>query len=569
MNPRSTPVSQTAPTPLSQIRDLASRAPLNPPPPSNHASQSSLSGVQPGINASQPAAPAATNRTPTPLTGFPPGMNASQPAARAPTSNAPPSFGGFPPGMNASQPAAPAPAPTSNAPASFGGFPPGMNTSQSNLPAPMNFAGFPPGMNGSQAAPTGNATAPLAGFPPGLNMNQSTQPPANNNSATNVPQFSSAGPPSGMLTHNANNAFNDHLSSFRSQSNYNHNADSVSRLELEYPIENVLIDANIPSAVAIKVNDAVERDRLGNNHVIRRYTFEPPSKTIAFRNSTDHLIDPHSENSRHIGIRHIREISPDGRHSPLDEIDRPRRSSHRNQHRRHHSQAPVDRYVDELLRTPGRTVFHVDNSNALQQILGQSLFTPQIFPTEPLIFPSQSNFSSVQEPINYFVARALPYDPMRILWIIKSESVADAFLSVSIWRNDEIPEALLNLSVRNTTQSLISVPVFDDGRHLYRSRILFTCLYGSNQNTSYVGRLLCIPSRSVEFESQIFHSIQETNRSDMLTNRSVPIVVVTSESIPNKIRNIDDIEYELSQESLPVTLSKTRETLERSGLVFL
>jgi hypothetical protein len=39
----------------------------------------------------------------------------------------------------------------------------------------------------------------------------------------------------------------------------------------------------------------------------------------------------------------------------------------------------------------------------------------------------------------------------------------------------------------------------------------------------------------------------------MATNRSVPIVVISSENIPNKIRNIDDIEYELSQNFLPLS----------------
>ena len=41
----------------------------------------------------------------------------------------------------------------------------------------------------------------------------------------------------------------------------------------------------------------------------------------------------------------------------------------------------------------------------------------------------------------------------------------------------------------------------------------------------------------------------------MATNRSVPIVVISSENIPNKIRNIDDIEYELSQNFLPLSKS--------------
>ncbi len=39
----------------------------------------------------------------------------------------------------------------------------------------------------------------------------------------------------------------------------------------------------------------------------------------------------------------------------------------------------------------------------------------------------------------------------------------------------------------------------------------------------------------------------------MTTNHSVPIVVISSENIPNKIRNIDDIEYELSQNFLPLS----------------
>ena len=33
----------------------------------------------------------------------------------------------------------------------------------------------------------------------------------------------------------------------------------------------------------------------------------------------------------------------------------------------------------------------------------------------------------------------------------------------------------------------------------------------------------------------------------MITNCSVPVVVISSENIPNKIRSIEDSEYELSQ----------------------
>ncbi|CAF4078507.1 unnamed protein product [Rotaria sordida] len=50
----------------------------------------------------------------------------------------------------------------------------------------------------------------------------------------------------------------------------------------------------------------------------------------------------------------------------------------------------------------------------------------------------------------------------------------------------------------------------------------------------------------------------------MTTNRSVPIVVISSENIPNKIRNIDDIEYELSQNSLPSKSTLSRKSKGRS-----
>ncbi|CAF1604327.1 unnamed protein product [Rotaria magnacalcarata] len=64
-----------------------------------------------------------------------------------------------------------------------------------------------------------------------------------------------------------------------------------------------------------------------------------------------------------------------------------------------------------------------------------------------------------------------------------------------------------------------------------------------------------------------FHSKTKSDRSlkeDMTTNRSVPIVVVSSESIPNKIRNIDDIEYELSQSFVPLKSTPSRKSKGRS-----
>ncbi|CAF1005094.1 unnamed protein product [Adineta ricciae] len=50
----------------------------------------------------------------------------------------------------------------------------------------------------------------------------------------------------------------------------------------------------------------------------------------------------------------------------------------------------------------------------------------------------------------------------------------------------------------------------------------------------------------------------------MAANRSVPIVVISSENIPNKIRNIDDIEYELSQNCSALKSTPSRKSKGRS-----
>jgi hypothetical protein len=54
----------------------------------------------------------------------------------------------------------------------------------------------------------------------------------------------------------------------------------------------------------------------------------------------------------------------------------------------------------------------------------------------------------------------------------------------------------------------------------------------------------------------------------MTTNRSVPIVVISSENIPNKIRNIDDIEYELSQSFLPLSKRTKKFNIKFKSFVF-
>ena len=412
MNARSTPISQIGAPFLGQIRDPALRPPLNSVPP-----QTNSSGFPTGPNTTQPSTPASGRNVSALVAGIPLASNGNPPAA---PSNKSAPFAGFPPGLNGAPPAAPAS--TNNDRPPFTGYPRSMNASQSTLVPPISNlpvsgGGLPSGTNGNPPASTGNASAFFPGFPPGMNTNQSAQLAFNNNPTGNLPQpyamENRNGPPA-MPMNNGNSSFNERMASFRSQSNRN-NDDSHSRLELEYPIENVLIDANIPSSMAIKVNDAVERDRLGNNHIIRRYTFDPPSQHMSFQNRPGQFSDQRTENSRHVGMRHIREISPGGGTPSLDDTEHPRRRAHRHRRRRQQSSISVDRYVDELLQSPGRTVFHVDNSNALQQILAQTLIPPQSLPAQPLIFPSQSSLNSIHEPINYFVARALPYDPMRIL----------------------------------------------------------------------------------------------------------------------------------------------------------
>lgn len=49
----------------------------------------------------------------------------------------------------------------------------------------------------------------------------------------------------------------------------------------------------------------------------------------------------------------------------------------------------------------------------------------------------------------------------------------------------------------------------------------------------------------------------------MIPNRSIPIVVVASETIPNQIRNIDDVEYELSQGGNSTNESKIKTFFQR------
>ena len=95
--------------------------------------------------------------------------------------------------------------------------------------------------------------------------------------------------------------FATRLPPFRSQAN-NPN------LEFDYPIENVLVDGNISSSTAIKINEAIEHDRFGNAYYTHRYAYEPTTQNITIGNNQRiqrRLID----NPQQRGMRYIREIN--------------------------------------------------------------------------------------------------------------------------------------------------------------------------------------------------------------------------------------------------------------------
>jgi hypothetical protein len=330
-------------------------------PPAQSGSPFAPPTQDPGSRGPFTPLPTPTNNPQTSLSGFPPGMNLNQSAPVPPANNAPPALGGFPPGMNLDQSRPP---PAANVqPSAPSGFSPGMNT---NPPAAV--PGFLLGMNRNpSAAPQ---MSPMSG--------PNNQP--NTGSQTNMP---------------SQNASNDD--------------DNVSRLELDYPIENVLIDANIPSAVAVKVNQAVERDRLGNAFHVHRYAVEPTSQQLSFGDGQQMPSRPlrHSQQS---GTRHIREIYNDHHDAPFDHS---RHGHGRHRDHRHQSDAHINDYVDRLIHTPGSIVIQADNLNNLQQLLGQHQ------PNVPHLAPHastglfQTSAASFPEPIHYYTARALPNDPMR------------------------------------------------------------------------------------------------------------------------------------------------------------
>lgn len=366
--------------------------------------------------------------------GFPfPSSN--QPGApTTPRGNLRPSFGGFPPGMNGN----PAMPPPNAPPPSSSGFPPNLNPSPTPPPT-MNSQnlsnGSPEGLNSNLPLSMSNIQSSSNGFLPGLDSNQTPPPPSNNppsaltrlfggantnqtapNPPSSFPGISSGGNSQARLPsqNNPNNPQSDNLLRSRSSND----DEALSRLELDYPIENVLIDANIPSAMAIKINDVVEQDRLGNAYRVHRYTFEPSGpQHMSFKTQT-----PSGMNSSFRGgTRQIREIHNQHSSSSPDTRSHPHRSNRRPRRRyddHHASTTTLEQYIEQLLRTPGSTVIQAQSSNDLQQIINQQLLYPQVVSPPPapsyLSYPSNLNsYNEISGPVFYYTARALYDDPMR------------------------------------------------------------------------------------------------------------------------------------------------------------
>ncbi|CAM4970930.1 unnamed protein product [Rotaria socialis] len=396
--------------------------PNQPAPAPTNNPLSAIGSFPPGMNPNQPA-PAPANNPTTSFSGFPPAMNLNQ-SAPAPTNNPSSAIGSFPLGMNPNQPA---PAPTNNATTSFNGFPADMNLNQS-APAPTNN---PPIVNINQAqtspSSTNNAPSSFSKFLPGLGGNKSTSTTTTNDpqtTQTNYPsimnspsQFPSTQVPSmndsNYSTNSQSKPIMKPILSFQNQSHANgdNGDDNGSRLELDFPIENVLADSNIPSAMAIKINETIERDRLGNAYHINRYTIEPPMQRIYIGND-EPITRRLSNNNFHVGTRHITEIENFNPNLLSNNIIDCQRLT--GQHHRHHSQsdASLDDYLDQLIRKSGGTVIQAQSFQHLQQLINQYISHYQFMPTQSSTNPPPLDTNNIKEPVFYYTARALPTDPM-------------------------------------------------------------------------------------------------------------------------------------------------------------
>jgi hypothetical protein len=126
-------------------------------------------------------------------------------------------------------------------------------------------------------------------------------------------------------------------------------------------VEDVVFDGNVPSSVAIKVNEAVEYDRFGNQYYTHRYVYEPTIQRFTI-NGNQQIQRRLLRKPRHKGMRYIREIN--------NENDYPQRQFHQ--------------------------TFPTQNMDNLQFMVN-----------------SQYNLHSFPTTVHHFTAHALPNDPMR------------------------------------------------------------------------------------------------------------------------------------------------------------
>ncbi|CAF3148730.1 unnamed protein product [Rotaria sp. Silwood2] len=204
----------------------------------------------------------------------------------------------------------------------------------------------------------------LVDFPRGLNprLNQRLQ---NSSNGFNRP----------FLSNRLNrSSFVPRLVPFQSQN-------KIFNYAIDYPIENVLIDENIPSSMAIKINEAIEYDRFGNAYYNHHYAYEPTVQHMNFDNNQQ--IDRHViRNSHPKGMRYIREIKNDPSFS----------------------QGNYDCYP----RKTNDQIFQTKHLNNLQLMIDN---IPEV---NYQLISSQNNFNCYPIPINHFTACALSYDPMQI-----------------------------------------------------------------------------------------------------------------------------------------------------------
>lgn len=151
-------------------------------------------------------------------------------------------------------------------------------------------------------------------------------------------------------------------------------------IQVDYPIENVLIDENISPSIAFKINDAVEYDRFGNIYHKQHYAYEPKTQNIAMGNNQQ-IERRFIGNSNQSGMRFIREITNEN-YYPNQQQQQQRQSVNNIQ------------LIHPQQQSTNDIQFIIDN-------------TPQIN------YTCEYKLDSFPAPINHFIAYASPNDPMR------------------------------------------------------------------------------------------------------------------------------------------------------------